>query len=134
MQTLYADANVPADQRWCTFINGMKQSPPESFGPPGSGLRRPTEADHHNYRQKVLLDLVSDVRRKRYGTIVVPRPDSFTWSCWAFHFDAYNLRMKVRPGTALLENVSVTAQGLRPSDAARRPRTGGHPRSRGADL
>lgn len=112
LQSLYADANVPKDQRWCTFLNGLKQSPPEDFGPPGSGLKEPTEADHHNYRQKVLLELVDDVLRKRYGTVVVPRPDPAHYGCWAFNADAYNMRMSMRPGAALLENVSVTAQGL----------------------
>ncbi len=107
LKNIFADKKVAANQRWCAFLNGLTKPPPEFGG------TQPTAADHKKYRQKILLELVNKVLQARYASPVVDRPKPYTYSCWAFDFDARNFKMKLRPGSNVLKGLAVTSQGLR---------------------
>ncbi len=104
---IFADKKVPASQRWCAFLNGLKKQPPEFGG------KQPTEADHIAHRQEVLLELVNKVIQERYASPVIDRLQPYHYSCWAFDFDAYGFKMKLKPGNAIIKSLDVTSQGLR---------------------
>ncbi|MDW7772463.1 MAG: hypothetical protein SCH71_06175 [Desulfobulbaceae bacterium] len=107
LKNIFADKKVAANQRLCTFLNGLEQPPPEFGG------TQPTAADHKKYRQKILLELVDDVLQKRFASPVIDRPKPYNYSCWAFDFDARGFKMKLQPGSNVLKALTVTAQGLR---------------------
>lgn len=107
LKNIFADKKVPANQRWCTFLNGLKQSPPEFYG------KQPTDKDHHDHREKILHKLVYDTLQQRYAKPINDRPEPYSYSCWAFDFDARNFKVKLRPGSQLIKALDVTAKGLR---------------------
>ncbi|MDH4078551.1 MAG: hypothetical protein OEU68_01895 [Nitrospira sp.] len=107
LKNIFADKKVEANQRWCTFLNGLEQPPPEFGG------TQPTAVDHKKYRQKILLELVDDVLQERFAGPVVDRQKPYNYSCWAFDFDARGFKMKLQPGSNVLKTLDVTAQGLR---------------------
>ena len=104
---MFANPAIAPDQRWCAFLSGLKKPAPEFGGP------LPTPAQHHDYRQAILQEIVNDVLEKRYAAPAVPKLLPYHWGCWALDFNAHSFRMKLRPGNAVIKGFTITGEGLR---------------------
>lgn len=107
LQDMFANPAIAPDQRWCAFLSGLKKPAPEFGGP------LPTPAQHHDYRQAILQEIVNDVLEKRYAAPAVPKLLPYHWGCWALDFNAHSFRMKLRPGNAVIKGFTITGEGLR---------------------